>query len=107
MRLTDANAELIAERFHALAEPMRLRLLNALRGGERPVGDLVAETGAGQANVSKHLQVLFRHGFVNRRKAGVSTLYRIADPEVFQLCELVCGGMREKLDSRRKLISRR
>ena len=107
LRLTDETADMVAERFQALAEPMRLRILNALRRGERSVGELVGETGAGQANVSKHLQVLHRHGFVERRKAGVSSLYRIADPNVFQLCDLVCGGIRDQLDERRKLLPRR
>ncbi|MGE0351906.1 MAG: ArsR/SmtB family transcription factor [Gemmatimonadales bacterium] len=104
MRFTDETAEIVAERFQALAEPMRLRILNALRGGERSVSELVEETGAGQANVSKHLQLLHRHGFVDRRKAGVSSIYSISDPSVFDLCDLVCGGVRERLDARRKLL---
>lgn len=100
----DDTADLVAERFQALAEPMRLRLLNALRGGEHTVGELVEQVEAGQANVSKHLQLLFRHGFVERRKEGVNTFYRIADPKVFELCDLVCGGVQKELDEKRKLF---
>jgi DNA-binding transcriptional ArsR family regulator len=104
IQLNDVNAGLVAERFRTLGEPMRLRLLQALRDGERSVGELVEETGAGQANVSKHLQLLHRMGFVQRRKEGTTALYRIADPNVFRLCELVCGGMREDLDEKRRLL---
>jgi ArsR family transcriptional regulator len=104
IQLNDVNAGLVAERFRTLGEPMRLRLLQALRDGERSVGELVEETGAGQANVSKHLQLLHRMGFVQRRKEGTTALYRIADPNVFKLCELVCGGMREDLDEKRRLL---
>lgn len=50
--------------------------------------------GGGQANVSKHLQLLFQQGFVGRRKEGTTTWYRITDPQVFTMCELVCGGWR-------------
>jgi ArsR family transcriptional regulator len=104
IHLNDENAGLVAERFRTLGEPMRLRLLHALRDGERSVGDLVDEVGGGQANVSKHLQLLHRMGFVQRRKEGTTALYRISDPSVFKLCELVCGGMRDELEEKRRLL---
>ncbi len=107
IELTDASADVIAERFAALAVPMRLRLLNALRRGEKSVGDLADETGAGQANTSKHLQLLLQQGFIARRKEGTTTWYRVADPAVYELCSLVCGGIEEDLERRRKLLRRR
>ena len=107
VELTDINAAAIAERFKALGEPMRLRLLQALRAGECSVGDLVERTGGGQANVSKHLQVLFQQGYVARRKEGTTSWYRITDPQVFTMCELVCGGLEEELDRKKKLLRRR
>jgi ArsR family transcriptional regulator len=105
--LTDTNATVIADRFKALAEPMRLRLLNALRGGEVSVGDLAERVEGNQANVSKHLQVLLLQGYVARRKEGTTTWYRIADPQVFTLCDLVCGGLEDDLERRRKALRRR
>jgi ArsR family transcriptional regulator len=107
VELSEANALFIAERFRALGDPMRLRLLQALRGGERSVGDLAERTGGGQANISKHLQVLFQQGYVDRRKEGTTSWYRITDPEVFTMCELVCGGLEEELGRKRKLLRRR
>ena len=107
IELTDTNAFAIAERFKALAEPMRLRLLQALRGGERSAGDLAERIGAGQANVSKHLQVLMQQGFVDRRKDGTTSWYRITDQQVFTMCELVCGAIEDELDRKRKLLRRR
>lgn len=107
IELTDASADVIAERFAALSEPMRLRLLNALRDGEMSVGDLAEETGAGQANVSKHLQLLLQQGFVERRKGGTTTWYRISDPTVYELCSLVSAGIDKVLENRRKLLRRR
>ena len=83
----------LAARFRTLGDPMRLRLLYALTGGERRVGDLVESSGGQQANVSKHLQLLHQQGLVARRKEGTATLYRIADPVVFKLCDLVCGSL--------------
>ncbi|MDH3297739.1 MAG: metalloregulator ArsR/SmtB family transcription factor [Gemmatimonadota bacterium] len=107
IQLSDATAAAIAERFKALGEPMRLRLLQALRTGECSVGDLARRVGGGQANVSKHLQVLQAQGYVDRRKEGTTSWYRITDPQVFTMCELVCGGLEEELDRKRKLLRRR
>ena len=83
----------IAERFKALAELSRLEMLHALREGELTVTDIQEATGLGQANVSKHLQLLHALGFVKRRKDGLSTYYRLADADVLQLCELMCGRL--------------
>ena len=94
--LPSGALELVAARFRALTEPMRLRLLSALRDGERSVTQLVEATGAGQANVSKHLAVLREAHMVAFRKEGASTLYCIADPMLAPLCELVCRRLREE-----------
>ena len=107
IELSEANALFIAERFRALGDPMRLRLLQALRAGERSVGELAEQVGGGQANVSKHLQVLLQQGFVDRRKEGTTSWYRITDPQVFTMCDLVCGGLEEELGRRRRLLRRR
>jgi len=90
--------ELIAERFRVLGEPMRIRLLEALRGGPATVGELRDATGASQQNVSKHLGVLHRSGLVSRRKEGNFSRYAIADDGVFDLCEQVCGDMRRRAE---------
>ncbi len=96
--LPEALVERIAERFRVLGEPMRIRLLEALRDGEATVSELQAATGASQQNVSKHLGVLLRAGIVGRRKRGNFSVYSILDPVVFSLCEEVCGGLRRDVD---------
>lgn len=83
----------IADRFKALAEPARLRILNALRDGERTVGELVEGTGLNQANLSKHLQLLYTLRFVARRKDGLFVRYRLLNNDVFVLCDIMCGGL--------------
>lgn len=103
-RMTPELTDIIAERFRALGEPLRIRMLDALRQRERSVSDLVATTGATQANVSKHLTVLHRQGFVTRRKEGNRAFYRVADPAVFKLCDLVCGGARDRLRRQQRAL---
>ncbi len=95
---------LVADRFKALADPARLRLLNALRPGERVVSDLVNDTGLSQANVSKHLALLHSLGFVKRRKEGLFVFYALADREVFRLCDIMCGRIETETHARRRVI---
>jgi DNA-binding transcriptional ArsR family regulator len=96
--------ELIAERFRVLGEPMRIRLLDALREAPATVQELQQATGASQQNVSKHLAVLLRSGMVSRSKEGNFSLYAIADESVFALCEQVCGDMRRHLEQLNALL---
>jgi DNA-binding transcriptional ArsR family regulator len=95
---------LIAERFKVLAEPARLEILNALRGGERTVTELVRETGLGQANMSKHLRLLYTHGFVARRKDGVSVYYALAE-SVDDLCDIMTNQLKAQTTSRRRALA--
>jgi len=95
--LSEATLEKLAERFKALSEPMRLRLVYALMDGEKTVSQLVRETGALQANVSKHLGILLDAGVLGRRKEATRAYYRITDESVFELCDLVCGSIEDHL----------
>lgn len=104
MNTTPELYRLLAERFKALAEPARLQILGALRGRELSVSELVDETGLGQANVSKHLQVLHTMGFVRRRKSGLFVHYALADRKVMQLCDLMCGRLESQLEGQQRLL---
>jgi DNA-binding transcriptional ArsR family regulator len=68
-----------ADAFHAVAEPRRRQILDALAGGERPVNELVTLLGMTQPQVSKHLRVLREVGAVDVRKKGQQRLYRLND----------------------------
>jgi DNA-binding transcriptional ArsR family regulator len=105
LALTPDVAALVAERFKTLAEPARLQILNCLRKRERTVSEIVDETGLGQANVSKHLQLLHAHGFVARRKEGLYVYYALADERVFQLCDIMCERLSSELSTRRRVLA--
>lgn len=94
----------VAEYFRALSEPLRLKILNALRDKAYNVGELTELLDCSQANVSKHLATLMRHGFVERSAQGTNAFYRIADPYVYQLCDLVCGQMAQRFASQAQML---
>lgn len=103
--LPDDLVGLIAERFRALSEPTRIKLLDRLREGEATVLDLTEAIGTTQQNVSKHLGVLHRAGIVLRRKRGNFVYYSIVDAGVFELCDTVCGSLRQQVESLRQLVT--
>ena len=102
--LSDEAFALIASRFKILSEPMRLKILHTLDQGEKSVTELVEETGAGQANISKHLALMLDAGIVGRRKEGSAAYYRIADQTIFDLCEMVCTRLGERLAKHQQVI---
>ena len=76
-----------AEFFRVLGHPVRVRIVELLRDGERSVGDLQAELNLDSSGTSQHLGVLRRQGVLETRKEGTSVYYRVRDPRTFQLLE--------------------
>lgn len=103
--MTPALLARIADRFKALAEPARLHVLSALREGERTVGELGEDTGLAQANLSKHLQILHRTGFVTRRRDGMHVRYALAGDDVFRLCDLMCGRVETEMRAEARALA--
>ena len=94
--LDDDALEDVARYFSALAVPIRLKILSALRDCERNVGELTQIAESTQANVSKHLAVLSQSGILAKSPRGTSVYYRFADARVYRLCDLVCGQIAER-----------
>ena len=96
--LPPAALEQVAHYFRTLSEPMRLRILNVLGTGELSVGEIADQVDSSIANVSRHLAQMAQHGLVSRTHHGNSVFYRIADPSVHELCDLVCGSIARRLE---------
>ena len=81
-----------------LSESSRLQIVCRLRKGPKNVSEIIELTGLGQANVSKHLKILAQAGIVTREQQGVCVFYQIANPFVFDLCELVCNSLAKQIE---------
>lgn len=75
--------------FDALADPVRLKILEYLRGGERCVCEIVPYVGISQPLVSRHLATLKNCGLVTCRKHGNRRFYSVSDPSVFAIIDAV------------------
>ena len=89
-----------AEICKVLTDPKRLRLLHALRDGERTVGDLAAVLGIPLPNASQHLGVLRAAGLVDGRREGTSVRYRLAEPAILDACDIVGGIVDRRVQAR-------
>ena len=98
--------------FQVLAEPSRQAILDLLRDGERPVGELVDQLQLSQPAVSKHLRVLREAGMVEARADAQRRLYRIRPEPLAELDAWLAsyrrlwtthlGRLEEHLDNRRQ-----
>ncbi len=77
-----------AEFFKALAHPLRIRILDALRGGEVGVNDLSARLDVEQSTLSQQLGILRSRNIVVGRKNGTNVYYSVRDPAIFKLLDV-------------------
>ena len=96
--LSPAALGLMADFFKVLSEVSRLQIVCALKSGAKNVTEIIEITGLGQANVSKHLKMLAQSGVVSRRQEGVCAYYQIANPFLFELCDLVCNALSVQIE---------
>lgn len=104
-KLGEAQLQAVAELFAVLSEPTRLRILQMLQDGPASVGEIVQTLNVKQANASKQLGILHQAGVLGREKVGNSAHYSIRMPLVFDLCGLVCNGLREEAEVKLKLLA--
>ncbi len=83
-----------------LSEPTRLRILHAICNEEKSVNAIVAETGATQTNVSRHLALMYRSRVLNRRRDGNVVYYSVADRTLVEICRAVCVRVAADLNER-------
>lgn len=82
--------ERASELFGVLSTPVRLQIIGALCQGEQDVTYLLTQIEASQPNMSRHLQVLYQAGVLDKRRSGQHVFYRIADESVVRVCKAVC-----------------
>jgi ArsR family transcriptional regulator len=77
-----------AEFFKALAHPLRIAIIDALRAGEMGVNELSAVLSVEQSSVSQQLAVLRARNIVTSRKEGLNVYYSVRDAAVFKLLDV-------------------
>jgi ArsR family transcriptional regulator len=94
-----------AEFFKALAHPLRIRIIDALRGGEVGVNDLSTRLGVEQTTLSQQLAILRSRNLVVGRKNGSNVFYSVRDPAIFRLLDVAREVFNNQLIDVRDLLS--
>jgi ArsR family transcriptional regulator len=81
--------EEVVPTLRALAHPLRLRIIDFLKGGERPVSEIVEATGKSQALTSHQLGLLRAHGVIKARREGSRVYYRVVDESAFGMLDCI------------------
>ena len=91
--LPAADAQRIADVLRLLADPVRVRVVSALReAGELCVGDLALVLDVSDSSISHALRLLRTAGVVRNRRDGRVIWYRLADPVPPRVLDLVAGA---------------
>ena len=102
--LSDDTLDQVAGFLKSMAEPTRLKILRSIHDDEKTVSQIMEEVGAGQSNISKHLAILTGAHVITARKEGVSTHYRIVDPNITVICDTVCRSIAERILNERATL---
>ena len=103
--MEDRLFALHAEVCKAMANPTRLKILNALQHGEQPVQVLAKLLHVRKANLSQHLAVLRQRGIVATRRQGLNIYYRCANPKMLKACDMLREVLLEQLAEGGRLMA--
>ena len=98
--------ELHASICKTLANPKRLEIIYALKGGEMAAGEIVEALGIPKSNASQHLALLRACGVVKSRRAGVNIYYSIASPKIISACMLMREVLMEQMEDKKTLLKK-
>lgn len=89
--------ESTARYFSVLGEPTRLKILHVICQEEKCVNDIIRTTGLLQANVSRHLGLMYQAGLLSRRREGTQIFYQVAQPLFVELCRSISVQVTNRL----------
>jgi DNA-binding transcriptional ArsR family regulator len=94
--LSEPLVDVLSERMALLGHPSRIRILDALRDGERNVQSIADALTTTQQNVLGHLRLLLAAGVVSRKPVGRQVFYRVVDESVFGVWEQLLAGLHRR-----------
>lgn len=106
MPFSEALVDRVSEIFKVFSEPMRIKILDSLRGGEKNVTELIKLTGSLQATVSKHLGIMRKAGVVVGRRKSLNIYYSVKEKRFFTLCDNICDYLARRNEEEKGLFAK-
>lgn len=102
--MKDAFVEIEADFLKTLAQPMRLKILDVLKDGEKCVCKIYPAVGGEQSNISRHLTLMKKAGILNCRREGLMVFYSVRNPKVFEVLGLIKDLLRSQIKETHKVL---
>jgi len=93
-----------AEVAKAIAHPLRIAIIDFLKGGEQCVCDIAENIGSEQSNVSRHLSVMVKAGVLEYRKEGLKVIYKLKCPCILEFFSCVKHVLKQQVKENEKLL---
>lgn len=96
LKFSNKEIETLSQVFKILGKISRLKILRCLMDGEKCVTEIINATGLMQANVSKQIKLMEHAGIVACRPQGLQRFYRIIEPSIIEICQIICRNLGNK-----------
>ncbi len=93
-----------AEVAKAMAHPLRIAIIDFLKGGEKCVCDIAVHIGSEQSNVSRHLSVMVKAGVLEYRKEGLKVIYKLKCPCILDFFSCMRNVLKQQVKENEKLL---
>lgn len=98
--------EIHAELCGVLSHPQRLKILNLLRNGEKPVKKMLDQIKTSKANLSQHLTILKKAKIVSTRREGLNIYYQLTRPKMIKACDIIREVLFEQISEDNLLLKK-
>lgn len=97
--------EIQAELCRAMGNPLRIEIMHLLRAGPLNVNDIASATHSHQSTISRNLAALRNVGIVVTHHEGTNAIYRVANPKIMNVCDMMREVLSEQIDERSKIFN--
>ncbi len=88
----------------AIGHPLRLEIIDFLKGGEQCVCDIAEQIGAERSNVSRHLSVMVAAGVLEHRKEGLKVIYKLKCPCILEFFKCMSGVLKQRVKDDKEIL---
>ena len=103
--MEDMVCKVKADFLRALSHPVRLKIIEALKHGEKSVSALVKQLGVEQSSLSRHLLALRDAGILKSRQERTTVYYGIRDHDIFQVLRPIAMMLRKKFKESERVLA--
>jgi len=104
--MSNMGNQLISNIFKALSHPTRLQIVKLLQEKPLCVCEILPNLESEQSNTSQHLSVLKNQGIVESRKEGLMVIYKVKNPEVYQMIDIAEGIILRQIEETKSLLEK-